>query len=211
MTVPDSLPQRIYLLAYDPAKGKVRIGTGLGAMLRAAALAELHLHGHLIDENSCAAVDTRHPGHDPFLKGVLDEIAGSKPRKWQYWIDSRQGAAVKAVRQQLSDGGWVRLQPRKVLGLFPATKVTLRDPRARKELLTRVKSALKNPIGRIDPANPADAAMVAIVAAADLRLVLDRKTQRANERRIQELTKLSGPIAPALHESLRQAALGGEA
>ncbi|MEV0609457.1 hypothetical protein AB0I61_24105 [Polymorphospora rubra] len=74
-----------------------------------------------------------------------------------------------------------------------------------KELLDRVNTALHEPIGSIDPA---DAALVAIIAAGDLGLVLDRKTRRANKQRIQELTKLSGPIGPALQKSIQAAAIG---
>ncbi|BCB88127.1 GOLPH3/VPS74 family protein [Phytohabitans suffuscus] len=205
LAVPHSLPQRIFLLAYNPDKGKVGLGTNLGAMLRAAALADLYQGGHLTDERGRATIDARHPCHDPVLDALLEEIAGSKPHTWQSWIGHRQHAAVRAVRQQLNDGGWVHLQPHKILGLFPTTKVTIRDPRVRKELLDRVNTALRKPIGSIDPA---DAALVAIVAAGDLKLVLDRKTKRAHKQRTQELTKLSGPIAPALHKSIQAAAIG---
>jgi hypothetical protein len=205
MAVPGSLPQRIYLLAHDPAKGRVRMGSNLGAMLRAAALAGLYLDGRLTDERGRAAVGARKAGHDPVLDGVFDEIAGARPRKWHSWIDRRQNATVRAVRRQLADGGWVRLEPRRVLGLFPVTRVTIRDPRVRKELLGRVTAALKDPVGRV---HPADAALVAIVAAADLKLVLDRRTRRAGKRRIEELTRLSGPIGPALRTSMEIAAIG---
>jgi hypothetical protein len=199
----------VFLLAYDPDRGRVRAGGNLGAMLRAAALADLYLNGRLTDERGRAAVGVRHPCHDTVLDALLDEIAGSRPRKWHSWISRRHRVAVKAVRQQLGDGGWVRLEPRRILGLFPTTRVTVRDPRVRKELLGRVNGALKNPLGRVDPA---DAALVAIVAAAGLGLVLDRKTRRANKRRIQELTGLSGPIGPALRKSIEDAeaaAVGG--
>jgi hypothetical protein len=205
MAVPDSLPQRIFVLAYNPAKGRVGMGTSLGAMLRAAALADLYLKGHVTDERGRAAVGVRHPCLDPVLEALLEEIAGSKPRKWQSWVGRRQGVAVRAVRQQLGDGGWVRLEPHRVLGLFPTTRVTIRDPRVRKELLGRVNDALKKPIGRVDPG---DAALVAIVAAGALSLVLDGKTKRAYKRRIQELTELSGPIGPALRKSLEEAQAG---
>jgi len=205
MAVPDSLPQRIFVLAYNPDKGRVGWDTNLGAMLRAAALADLYVHGNLTDERGRATIDVRHPCHDPVLQALLEEIAGSKPRIWQSWVDRRQSAAISAVRQQLSDRGWARLEPRRILGLFPTTKVTIRDPRVRKELLGRVNAALKKPIDRIDRA---DAALVAIVAAGDLSLVLDRKTRRANKRRVQQLTELSGPIGPALRSSIQAAAAG---
>jgi hypothetical protein len=203
MALPTSLPQRIFLLAHHPGKGRVTMGTHLGAMLRAAALADLYLSGHLTDERGRAAVKSRHPCPDPFLEAVRADIADSRPRKWQTWVDRRQRAAVKTVRSQLGDGGWARLETHKILGLFPTTKVTIRDPRVRKELLGLVTKTLKSPIDRIDPA---DAAVVAIVAAGDLTLVLDRKTRRASKRRISELTALSGPAGPALRKSIQASA-----
>jgi hypothetical protein len=209
MAVPDSLPQRIFLLAYNPDKGKVGIGTHLGAMLRAAALTELYLAGHLTDRGGRAAVvDVRRPLGDPVLEALLEEIASSKPRKWQSWVDRGHRAAVGAVRGQLGENGVVRLEPRRILGLFPTVRVTLRDPRLRKRLLGLVRGALKDPIGRVEAA---DAALVAIVAAGDLTLVLDRKTKRADKRRIEQLTELSGPIGPALRKAVQaaQAAAAG--
>jgi len=208
MAVPGSLPQRIFLLAYDPDKGRVRLGANLGAMLRAAALADLHLTGHLTDERGRAVIDARHSCTDPVLDALREEIATTRPRKWQRWIDRRQRVTIKTVRRQLSEGGWVRLHPYRILGLFPATRVTIRDPRVRKELLGRVNAALKNPIDRVDPG---DAALVAVVAAGDLKLVLDRKAKRTHKRRIQELNALSGPVGPALRKSIRDAALGAAA
>jgi Golgi phosphoprotein 3 GPP34 len=205
MAVPGSLAQRVFLLAYDPGKGRVRLGANLGAMLRAAALADLYLDGHLTDERGGATIDARHPCPDPLLAALLDEIAGSRRRSWESWVGRRQRAAVSVVRRQLSDGGWVRLEPHRVLWLFPTTKVTIRDPRVRKELLSRVKGALKDPIDRIDHT---DAALVAIVAAADLKIVLDRPTARAHRRRIQQLTAVSGPVGQALRRSIESAALG---
>ncbi|GIJ50218.1 hypothetical protein Val02_71040 [Virgisporangium aliadipatigenens] len=205
MAVPQSLPQRVFVLAYNPAKGRLGLDTHLGAMLRAAALADLHRGGLIADERGRVVVGARRPCPDPVLVAVLEEIAGSKPRAWQSWVYHGQRAARAAVRRQLGDDGWARLEPRRILGLFPTVRVTLRDPRVRKELLGRVDAALKKPIGRVDPA---DAALAAIVAAGDLTLVLDRGTRRVHKRRIQELTALSGPAVPALRAAVEAAAVG---
>ncbi|MEV0901102.1 GPP34 family phosphoprotein [Actinoplanes sp. NPDC049802] len=206
MHVPGSLPQCVYLLAHDPGKGRVRWGTELGLMLRAAALADLFASGHLTDERGRAvAVEGRRPCDDPVLEALRQEVAGSRPRRWQHWIGHRQRAMVKAVRAQLGGDGWVRLQPYRILGLFPATRVTIRDPRVRKALLGRVGDALRKPVGRVDPA---DAALVAVIAGGGLGLVLDRKARRAHKRRIKELTELSGPVGAALRAAIREAALG---
>lgn len=207
MPLPASLAQRVYLLAHDPAKGRVRIGTHLGAMLRAGALADLYLAGHLSDLRGRATVAGRRPPGDPLLAALLEEIAGSRPRKWQHWIGRRHRATIGTVRRQLGDGGWARLQPYKILGLFPATRVTPRDPRVRTELLSRLKRALRAPVDRVDPG---DAALVTIVATAKLDLVLDRATRRDSKRRIQQLTGFTGPIGPALHRSIQAGASGAE-
>ncbi|XVV15163.1 GOLPH3/VPS74 family protein [Actinoplanes sp. CA-131856] len=205
MAVPDSLPQRLYVLAHDPVKGRVHIGTNLGLMLRAAGLADLYLQGHLTDERGRAAASGRHPTGDPVLGALFDEIAGSRPRKWQSWVDRGHRPTIRAVREQLGEGGWARLEHRKVLGLFPMTKVTLRDPRVRKEVLSLLDAALKRPLGRVDFA---DAALVSIVAAGNLTLVLDRKAKRDGKRRLRELIGATGPVGPALRRAIQDSALG---
>ncbi|MGW4111179.1 GOLPH3/VPS74 family protein [Actinosynnema sp. NPDC004786] len=203
MTLPDSLPQRVFLLAHHPEKGKV--GGNAGPMLRAAALADLHHRGRLADVRGRPAVAVRHPCHDPVLDAVLEEVARAKPHTWQSWIGRGQRATFRGVRHQLGDRGWVDLRPHRVLGLFPATDVTIRDLRVRDDLLARVHAALRQPLDTVDPA---DAALVTVLAAGDLRPVLDRKTQRADKQRIRDLAALSGPIGPALRNWLDAAAVG---
>ncbi|GAB3657516.1 GPP34 family phosphoprotein [Actinocorallia lasiicapitis] len=201
MNVPDTLPQRLYLLAYDPAKGRVR-GGHVGELVRAAALTDLYLNGHLTDVRDRPVVEVRHPCHDPFLETLLAEVAEGRSRKWKSWVARRGGPAHRAVRQQLADGGWLRVEQSKILGIFPHTKVTPRDPRVRKELADRVNGALKQPVSRVDPA---DAALVALSAAAELPHVLGRAERRKHKERIRSLTSLAGPAAPALRKAIADA------
>lgn len=200
MTLPGTLPQCVYLLAWNPDRGRVGVFTELGAMLRAAALADLRLRGYLSDERGRAVVNGRPLISDPVLAGILDEITGSRPRKWDHWIGKRHRATVTAVRRQLGDEGWARLEKHKIVGLVPVIRVTPRDPRVRKNLVHRVKEALRTPVGRVDPV---DAALVTITAAAGLNLVLDRRTRRESRSRIRELDAINGPIGSALHKSIQ--------
>ncbi len=48
--LPESLPARLYLLAYDTEKNRMTAGSQLGLVLRAAALADLYLTERLTDE-----------------------------------------------------------------------------------------------------------------------------------------------------------------
>ncbi|WP_106398959.1 GOLPH3/VPS74 family protein [Actinocorallia populi] len=201
MTVqlPDTLPQRIYLLALDPDRGKPRMGVHLNELVRAAALSDLYLAGHLADEKGRAVVAVRHPCHDPVLETVLEELSAARRHKWQYWVGRRGRQTAAAVRDQLADGGWVRVEKHKILGLFPSHRITPRDPRLHGRLRHRVTAALRDPLPRIDPA---DAALVSLAEAGKLRNVLDRGARRTHKRRLADLNERTGPLPKALKKAI---------
>ncbi|MFB4314426.1 GPP34 family phosphoprotein [Actinomadura sp. 21ATH] len=195
--VPESLPARMYLLAYDLNKQRMALsGERLGYLLRAAALTELYLDGRLTEERQRPKADT--PGDDPY--GLLAQITASKPRSWKYWVRKDSRAMVRTVRDELAGAGWIRVRPRRVLGVFPADEVSVRDPRVVKTLWGGASSALRGkPVAHV---NSYDAAAVALAAAGELRTVLPRPDRRRHKRRIAELTARSGPAAPAVKKAL---------
>lgn len=198
MELPESLPARLYLLAYDKRRQRLTARTQLGYVLRAAALADLELRGDLADEDGKVRVVADRRVDDPVLDAVLQEIAGSRPRTWGHWVRAGQRATKRAVRDQLDAGRWIRVEPRRVLGLFPAATVTLRDPRALSRLTLTAARTLHGgrPAERLDRR---DATLVALAAAGELP-VLSRRQRREQRRRITRLTERSGSAAPALHK-----------
>jgi Golgi phosphoprotein 3 (GPP34) len=198
MELPESLPARLYLLAYDKRRRRLTARTQLGYALRAAALADLELRGNLADEGGKVRVADDRPVGDPVLDAVLQEIAGSRPRGWGHWVRAGQRAIKRAVQDQLDAGRWIRVAPRRVLGLFPAATITLRDPRALSRLTLIAARTLHGgrPAERVDRR---DAALVALAAAGELP-VLPRRQRRAQRHRITRLTERSGSAAPALHK-----------
>ncbi|TDB90170.1 GPP34 family phosphoprotein [Actinomadura sp. KC216] len=197
--VPESLPARMFLLAYDTTKHKMtKNGARLGYVLRGAALTELYLDGRLGEERRRPVPGT--PGDDPY--GVLAQIAASRPRSWRHWVRKDSKAIVDAVRDELVRGGWIRVRTRKALGLFPYRKITVRDPRVVKELWGGASSALRGrPVAHV---NSYDAAAVALAAAGELKTVLPGRDRRRHRRRIKELTARSGPAAPAVRRVIRE-------
>lgn len=197
--VPESLPARMYLLAYDLRKQRVTgRGSRLGYVLRAAALTELYLDGRLGEERRKPVPGT--PGDDPY--GVLAQIAASRPRSWQHWVRKDGRVMVGKVRDELVRDGWIRVRTRRVLGLFPQQEIIVKDPRVVKLLWGGASSALRGrPVAHV---NSYDAAAVALAAAAELNTVLPGGDRRRHRRRIQELTARTGPAAAAARKLVRR-------
>jgi hypothetical protein len=202
--VPDSLPGRLYLLAYDTERGRLTCRSELGYIMRAGALADLLLAGHLTDEGGRPRAGDPAGLTDPLLAEVLGQIAASRPRHWRHWVAKRDRQAVQSVRDRLAADGWIRLERRRVLGIFPATSVTVRDSRAVKRLAGTVSSALRGgrPVSRLDPR---DATLAALAAAGEMKPVMPRAVRRANKRRIAELSEVAAPVPRALTKAIQSA------
>jgi hypothetical protein len=204
MDVPESLAGRLYLLAYDLRRQRVTGRSELGYIMRAGALTDLLLAGHLTDEGGKPRTRTGAPLTDPLLETVRGQIEGSRPRSWQHWVNRGARQASRSVRDQLAADGWIRLEPHRVLGLFPTTRVTVRDTRVVKRLAGTVSATLRagRPPSRLDPA---DAVLVALAAVGELNVVLPRAKRRANKRRIDELSTYAGPVPRALQKAIKSA------
>lgn len=203
MELPETLPERLYLLAYDAHRQRLTASTQLGYVLRAAALADLQLRGHIGDDaGKVRAVDRRQVA-EPLLGGVLEQVVQSRPRSWAYWVRTGQRPLQRAVREQLVAGGWIRVEPRRVLGIFPSARVTVVDGRVLEGLASIVARTLGGgqPVAVVDPR---DAALVALAAAGELSTAIPRRQRREHRQRIARLAERTGPAAPALRRVLQQ-------
>jgi hypothetical protein len=204
---PDSLPAQLYLLAYDPRKERMTAHTQLGYLMRAAALTDLRLSGHVTDEGRKVRVVNPGGVADQVLGAVLREVAESRPRSWASWVRRGDRRTRLAVRDQLAAGGWIRVESHRFLGIFPTTRITIHDPLVIQRLTDRLGAALRGP-----DTDPRAAALVALAAAGELRTVLPRARAREYKRRIAELTERTGPAVPALRrviQQVRSSAAGG--
>jgi hypothetical protein len=197
-----TLPQRLYLLSWDRERKRF-VGSGeRDLLLRAGALAELLLTGLLADEAGRAVVvaGAKAPA-DPFLAEVFAQIeAAAKPKKWQSWVNHRAGRAKRTVRDQLAAGRWVKVEQRRLLGMIPADRVTVRDPLAVRKLVDAAAAAVRAP--RVDTVPAVDAAAAALAATANLRTVLPRKEARARKERITALGERIAPVPTALRKAI---------
>ncbi|MDH6135631.1 hypothetical protein P3T37_005047 [Kitasatospora sp. MAA4] len=203
MDLPDTLPGKLYLLAYNPETGRPVARADLDLLLRAAALADLLRRGLVQDVDGRPSATGRAPhGLNPLLADLLRRIAETRPHPWAWWIRlrGRPGHPVRSVRDDLAAAGWIRVEEYRILGLFRSARITERNPRVRKALAATVSSALRGPVSRIDPA---DAALVALADAAQLRTVLTRQQRREHRERLALLTEQTGPVPHALRSAIR--------
>jgi hypothetical protein len=204
MTLPESLPARLYLLAYDTEKNRVTAQSRLGLVLRAAALADLYLTGRVTDENGkVRATGDRRPAGDPLLDEVLQQVAEHRPRSWQGWIGHGR-PAIRTVRTQLEDGGYIRVEHRRIL----PDRVELRDRPAVQRYAEEVRAELRRPASRTEPRT---AAVLALAARGEISTVISRSERREHRQYLDELAVCTGPIADALRKAwrARQAAASG--
>lgn len=203
MEPPASLPAQLYLIAYDLRRGRMTSRLQLGYLMRAGALTELLLAGHIADATGGPRAVTAAVS-DPVLDVVLQQIAASRARTWKHWVGKGTRQAVRDVRDQLESGRWIRVERRRVLGLFPVAKVTVRDPRVVRRLASRVSDTLRGrvPISRVDRR---DAALAALAAKGELKIILPRALRRTHKGRIAELSDLVAPVPGALHKALQEA------
>ncbi|MFF7988342.1 GPP34 family phosphoprotein [Kitasatospora xanthocidica] len=208
MDLPATLPEKLYLLAYHPERERLTNTLNLDLAVRAAALTELLRRGLIRD-------DGRHPvgvagaadGLDPLSAALLEQIHQGRRRTWKGWI-GRQAWSARVVRDGLAAAGRIRVEERRVLGIFPAARVTLPEPRVRKALAASVTSALTGPFSRVDPA---DAALVALVDAARLGSALTWRQRREYRARIDKLAPAAGPVPRALRRAVNARSADGGA
>jgi hypothetical protein len=196
---PDTLPAQLFLLAVDPARRRLTGRSELGYVLRAAALVDLQLTGHLVDDGGRPkAADNPEPP-DPTLEPVLRQVTADPRRRWAYWVRRDARRATGTVREQLVEGRRIELQPYRILGLVPATRIVVLEPFGRDRIVGAVEAALSDgwPVGA------RTAALVALAAAARMRTVLPAGRRRAHRERIAQLTARTGPVPRALRRVLR--------
>jgi len=206
--LPDSLAARLFLLAYDPATGRLVSRSKLGQMLRAAALIDLQLNGQLVDEDDRAHVKVQagRP-RNAITASVLDDISASSPRRWRHWIDRHHRGILREVRDELVHARLIKVESHRRFWVIPAERITLRQPLVRRQLLLAATDTLR-PARLVTRIDLRDAAIVVLAATGDLRTVLSKDQRVRHKDRLAQLAVRVGPVVPALRKSFQAAASG---
>jgi hypothetical protein len=211
MNPPDSLPAKMFLLAFHPRRPRLTGRGDLGYLLRAAALAEMVLNGQLRDDGGKAVTTGRAPSSDPVSAGLWHEIEADSPRSWRRLIARDRKQTFRAVRDQLAHARVIKLEAVRFLGVFPYTRTTLRDTRHARQIAEQVGRAIRG--GQAADRVDRDAALLAALASAgQLKVVLGARDRRRFKARLDQFAAPAEPVVKALHRAIaakRAAAASG--
>lgn len=198
-TLPKTLPEQIFLLACDLHRHRARRGD-MAVAVRGAVIAELSLRDCLVEEDGTVrASSTRRTGN-AVLDNTLHTMSEQRPRSWRGWIRRDTWQTTCAVQRQLARDGLITVEPERILGLFPNSRVTVRDPGQ----VLALRDAVRAIVHGDQPVPDRSASLVALVSAGEVRSLLSRKDRRTNAARIAELSEQGSRAVPALRRVLRQ-------
>jgi mRNA-degrading endonuclease toxin of MazEF toxin-antitoxin module len=198
-----TLPQRLYLLAYDTRRQRITHRFELRYALRAAVLLDLGLRGHITDRDGTVLAERVRECDDPVLRTALTEIEAAPGRSWKHWVRAGHRSIERAVSDQLSADG--RIEVRRRFGPRRA-RITVPDLQPVLRVTNDVRRALRE-----ERPDPADAALLVLAGTVGLPAVATTD-KRARKQRIDRLAEPLGPAVPALRaviRGMRAAASGG--
>ncbi|AIV32936.1 GOLPH3/VPS74 family protein [Streptomyces sp. CCM_MD2014] len=195
-----SLPARLCLLAWDPARSTAADSGRVHHLVRAGALTELARRGLLTDDEGIATpADLDSRTGDAVLDGLLELVRESMPRRWRTWVRLYARVTYDAVREQLVAEGYVRAEKRRVLGVFPSVDHVLARAAVARALREEARQVVQGPrpAGEV---SERDAAMAVLAAAAGLGVPEGWGSGARGRDRIAELTARCGSAAPGMRK-----------
>ncbi|RLL68032.1 GPP34 family phosphoprotein [Streptomyces sp. Z26] len=210
--MPQTLPQRLYLLCYTVDKGKFELDSiqGRGQLLRAGALTELALAGLIGTEGGKVLRLPAAPPPEPFAAQVWHDLPTEKPKNWLRFLHNKAHLAETPVRDQLVADGAVGVTRTKVLGVLPADRVVVHEPERVAALQKTVRAAVAP--GADPAALPFDELTMAVLAAeVEVTSVFARKELREHKAAHEELAARFDKVVPGLRKALRDSYLSSRA
>jgi len=192
MDTGQTLPARMYLLAYDLGRDKPSGRSWLGYAVQGAALTELLAAGLLIDTGATVIPAVERPAGE-ILGLVWQQAAGPRPHGWRGLL--RQGRpTLAAVEDQLIGEGMFEPKGHHMVAM---------DREAIAGLQTRARQILRGEAGDEGDA-VLDDALVAVASVIPLRTVFDRRRRGQYRERVDTLTRRVSLKAPGFDRLLGQ-------
>ncbi|MEU4657027.1 GPP34 family phosphoprotein [Streptomyces sp. NPDC023723] len=207
-----TLAQRLFLLCYSLDKEKFELADhhGRGAVLRAAALAELILDGKLTTVNGKVVRSPGQPPSDPFVADVWNDVSADKPQRWLPLVHHKAHTAQEPVRDQLAATGTITVRRHKRLGVLPVDRVTLADTGPVVALRDELRDAVLCGADRAAQLPLRDAVTAVFAAEVEMNSVFTRAERRAHKEAFTTLTARVDDALPGLREALHDTYLSNQ-
>jgi Golgi phosphoprotein 3 (GPP34) len=204
-SLPESLPGRVYLLAYDLDRRRLFDRTRTAFLTRAAVLIELAWRGQLDADGHPAATGPDATGAGATGDLVLDRaLTQLRPhrRSWKGLLRRDYRPTLDLVERQLESAAVIRRSRHRALGLVPRYAIELPDDAPVAEAQAHFTSILRDGPA-VDEVSDTDAALVALAAAGRVRTVISPADQRHYRDRITAMTDRLGTTSPSLASAVR--------
>ncbi|MFE9687065.1 GPP34 family phosphoprotein [Streptomyces sp. NPDC006285] len=208
-----TLAQRLFLLCYSLEKEKFELAdhNGRGAVLRAAALAELSLDGKLTTVSGNKVV--RSPGQppsDPFLADVWNDVSADEPQRWLPLVHHKAHTAQEPVRAQLAATDTITVRRHKRLGVLPVDRVTLDDTGPVVALRDGLRDAVLSGAGQAARLPLPDAVTAVFAAEVEMNSVFTRTDRREHKETFATLAVRVDDALPGLRRALHDTYLSNQ-
>lgn len=210
--MPQTLPQRLYLLCYTVDKGKFELTNlqGRGQLLRAAALAEMTVDGLLSAEGGKVLRLPSEPPADVFYAEVWRDLPTEKRKNWLKFVHDKAHRAETPVRDQLGATGAVTVTREKRLGLVGFDRVTVNEPEQVRALQESVReTVLRAPHPSTVPMD--ELTMAVFAKEVEVTTVFSGKERREHSQALKALAARFDEIVPGLRKTLRDSYLSSRA
>jgi hypothetical protein len=186
------LMERLMLAAINGKNNKLYTArTYIKYSLAGIAIIQLIEKNKLILDGEKIILRDSTPTGNKIADEVLNTIAlSSSPRKIGYWITALQTKVrnmdMKVV-YALEDNGYIRMDEKRFLGLFPIKQFTITNEKEKTENIYNIKTAL---MGGIVPIDEDSAILVAIVHACGfIKKFLTEEEIKTVKERLKNISK----------------------
>lgn len=205
VTLPNALPQQLYLLAYD-SRGKrfafdrarsPRPQWMFEYALRSAVFTDLYLSDVITDDNGRLSAMAAKLPDDPVLRGAMAVRVDG--RTWLDLVRSGGRGAVESVGETLKSSEWIRFHHRRLR----SPQVEVRDVDLVESLRSRVVASL-NDVLRVGDAEPRSLALGLIAFHAQMPVMEDFLGHDGKRHALHELTEETIEPIRALHTLIQE-------
>lgn len=182
-----TLPEELMVLGINPGRAKgLVLRHHLHYGMAGALLAELEWRGRLAENRGKVVALAGPATGDPLFDAGLALLRAGKPVRTRRWISRHAGTVSASCAERLVQRGALRIESRRILGLFPSRSYHLTDLDLARHVLVDFQGAAK--LGFPDPRSRT---LAALAGAIDLsrRIVPDTYNKKELRRSIRALTR----------------------